>query len=289
MVADRPPRVLERLDMLRAWTGASMRPVHFVPTMGNLHRGHLALVEQAAHDGARVLVSIFVNPTQFGPGEDYTLYPRTLADDLEALAATPCEAVWLPGGTAMYPSGQDRRFRVTAPASLGGVLCGAHRPGHFDGVCEVVLRLLWQVRPARLVLGEKDYQQLLILRRMLTDFSIPVEIEAGATVREPDGLALSSRNRYLDAAQRQLAPRLHAELVRVAEAACAVDPGTFPALERSALERLAMKGFEPDYVSIRSAEDLGPGNAVNDRVFGAARLGRSRLIDNVAVTRQICR
>lgn len=257
--------------------------------MGNLHRGHLALVEQAARDGARVLVSIFVNPTQFGPGEDYARYPRTLAEDLEALAGTPCEAVWLPDEAAMYPSGQDGRYRVAAPVELGGVLCGAHRPGHFDGVCEVVLRLLWQVGPARLLLGEKDYQQLLILRRMVADFSIPVEVEAGATVREADGLALSSRNRYLDAQQRRIAPELHAELVSVAEAARTADPGTFVELERSALERLGARGFDPDYVSIRSAEDLGPGNGVNDRVFGAARLGRSRLIDNVAVTRQTCR
>ncbi len=288
-MAEQRPALLQQLDALRAWTAASTQPVHFVPTMGNLHRGHLALVEQAAADDARVLVSIFVNPTQFGPGEDYARYPRTLAEDLEALAATPCAAVWLPDEALMYPSGQDGRYRVAAPAKLASVLCGAHRPGHFDGVCEIVLRLLWQVHPARLVLGEKDYQQFLILRRMLADFSIPVEVDLGATVREPDGLALSSRNRYLDAAQRRIAPGLHAELVRVAEAAAAADPGTFAALERSALERLATKGFEPDYVSIRNAEDLGPGNAVDDRVFGAARLGRSRLIDNVAVTRHICR
>lgn len=283
------PAVLQQLGALRAWTAASDRPIHFVPTMGNLHRGHLALVEQAAREGARVLVSIFVNPTQFGAGEDYAHYPRTLPDDLEALSRTPCEGVWLPDEATMYPSGQDGRYRLAAPAALGGVLCGAHRPGHFDGVCEVVMRLLWQVRPARLLLGEKDYQQLLILRRMVADFSIPVEVEAGATVREADGLALSSRNRYLDAQQRQIAPALHAELIRVADAARFADPGTFADLERSALERLGAKGFEPDYVSIRNAEDLGPGNGIDDRVFGAARLGRSRLIDNVAVTRQNCR
>lgn len=283
------PQLLERLEALRAWTAASARPVHFVPTLGNLHRGHLALVEQAARGGARVLVSIFVNPTQFGPGEDYARYPRTLADDLVALAGAPCAAVWLPAESAMYPLGQERRFRAAPPQSLSGVLCGAHRPGHFDGVCEIVLRLLWQVVPARLVLGEKDYQQLLILRRMIEDFSIPVEVEAAPTVREADGLALSSRNRYLDEAERQIAPTLHAELIRVADAARSVEPGTFAELERSALERLAAKGFKPEYVSIRNAEDLRPGTGMNDRVFGAACLGRARLIDNVAVTRQHCR
>ena len=282
-------QVLRSGSELRDWRAASTASIHFVPTMGNLHRGHLALVRQAATDGARVLVSIFVNPTQFGEGEDFSRYPRTLADDLAALETTDCAAVWLPDEASIYPLGREERYRMRAPAALADVLCGAHRPGHFDGVCDVVLRLLWQVRPARMLLGEKDYQQLLILRRMAADLSIPVEVDAAPTVREDDGLALSSRNRYLDSGQRRIAPALHAELVRVAEAARSAAPGTYPALERSALERLAANGFEPDYVSIRSADDLQPGRGSNDRVFGAARLGSARLIDNVAITRQDCR
>lgn len=283
------PVVLRQLAKLREWRSESTAPVHFVPTMGNLHRGHLALVRQAARDGARVLVSIFVNPTQFGAGEDFARYPRTLDDDLALLSTTDCAAVWLPDEASIYPLGCDQRFRMRAPEALAHVLCGAHRPGHFDGVCDVVLRLLWQVLPQRLLLGEKDYQQLLILRRMVADLSIPVAVESVPTVREDDGLALSSRNRYLDPAQRSIAAGLHAELARVAAAAGVAEPGTYPALERSAMERLAATGFKPEYVEIRTADTLQPGNGINDRVFGAARLGSARLIDNVAVIRQQCR
>jgi len=279
--------VLDDCEALRAWRDGQSRPVHFVPTMGNLHAGHLALVEHAARDGA-VIASIFVNPEQFGPGEDYERYPRTLADDLEALASAGCTAVWAPDVGTMYPLAEQRRFTVRPPSGLADCLCGALRPGHFDGVCNVVMRLFWQIRPQRALFGEKDYQQLLILRNMAEDFSIPVTIDALPTVREPDGLAMSSRNRYLTHSERAIAPALHRVLLRLAKAAGEPGAGTFDALRRSGMERLDAAGFRPEYVEFRNADTLGPADGKNDRVFAAARLGSARLIDNVAVTRQSC-
>ncbi|GAB4179026.1 MAG: pantoate--beta-alanine ligase [Wenzhouxiangellaceae bacterium] len=288
MAADRGPLLLDTADALARWRMAADGPVAFVPTMGNLHEGHLTLVREAARGARHVIVSIFVNPAQFGPGEDLERYPRSLQADMDALQQTPCAAVWVPDVPTMYPEGLAARYRLRVPESLAGVLCGAHRPGHFDGVCDVVLRLLWQVRPTRMLLGEKDYQQLVILRRMVRDLSIPVEVRGVPTVRDEDGLALSSRNAYLSEAERRLAPTLHAELQRVAQQAAHDGPGTYRALEESCKTRLAEKGFKPEYVEIRSGDDLGPGNGRNDRVFGAAWLGRARLIDNVVISQQIC-
>lgn len=279
--------VLDSREALAEWREAQRRPVHFVPTMGNLHAGHLALVEHAARGGA-VIASIFVNPTQFGPGEDYERYPRTLAEDLEALASAGCDAVWTPGVETMYPLPAAQRFTLGPPRTLTDCLCGARRPGHFDGVCNVVMRLLWQVRPQRAVFGEKDYQQLLILRRMVEDFSIPVTIDALPTVREPDGLAMSSRNRYLTESERMIAPGLYQVLEELAKAASGQAPGTFDELQLSGMKRLDALGFRPEYVEFRSADTLGPPDGKNDRIFAAARLGVSRLIDNVAATRQSC-
>lgn len=277
---------IERVDELADWRAAQSRPVCFVPTMGNLHAGHLKLVEHAVRDGAAVIASIFVNPTQFSPGEDYQSYPRTLAEDLEALATAGCEAVWTPAVETMYPLPESCRFTLHPPAVLADCLCGAHRPGHFDGVCGVVMRLLWQVRPDRAVFGEKDYQQLLIIRRMVEDFSVPVIIDAVSVVRESDGLALSSRNRYLTDSQRAVAPSLYRELRTLAEETARTGSGTFDLRRRSVMERLASLGFRPEYVELRNAETLAPGDGTNDRIFAAAHLGRARLIDNVAVTRQ---
>jgi len=278
--------LLDGLEALRHWRAARAGPVHCVPTMGNLHAGHLKLVESAVRDGAAVIASIFVNPTQFGPGEDFEHYPRTLAADLEALAAVGCDAVWAPAMETMYPLPEAYRFALRPPAALADCLCGAHRPGHFDGVCTVVMRLLWQIRPERAVFGEKDYQQLLIIRRMVQDFSIPVTIEAVPTVREDDGLAMSSRNRYLSATERTAAPALYRVLDELATAVAEGGPGTFDRLRRSAMERLGSLGFRPEYIELRDAETLGPPNGSHDRVFAAAKLGGARLIDNVAVTRQ---
>lgn len=282
-----PLPLLDGRQALDDWRERQSLPVHFVPTMGNLHAGHLALVEYAARGGA-VIASIFVNPTQFGPGEDYQRYPRTLDEDLEALASAGCDAVWAPDVETMYPLPESDRFAVLPPASLADCLCGAQRPGHFDGVCNVVMRLFWQVRPQRAVFGEKDYQQLLILRRMVEDFSMPLTIESRPTVRESDGLAMSSRNRYLTSSQRAIAPALYQQILALAEAAAEQGPGTFHELRLSAMKRLDALGFRPEYVELRNADTLGPADGQNDRVFAAARLGTARLIDNVAVTRQSC-
>ena len=280
--------LLECPAALADWRAAQSRPVHFVPTMGNLHAGHLKLFEHAVRDGAAVIASIFVNPTQFAPGEDYESYPRSLPEDLEALATAGCEAVWAPAVDAMYPLPEASRFSVRPPSALADCLCGAHRPGHFDGVCSVVMRLLWQVRPTRAVFGEKDYQQLLIIRKMAEDFSLPVMIDAAPVVREADGLAMSSRNRYLTDAERESAPALYRQLQALAEETGRTGPGTFQRLRQSVIERLSSHGFRPEYIELRNAETLAPGDGTNDRVFAAARLGKARLIDNVAVTRQNC-
>jgi len=279
--------VLDSREALAGWRNEQSRPVYLVPTMGNLHAGHLALVEHAARDGA-VIASIFVNPTQFAPGEDYERYPRTLAEDIEALESAGCDAVWAPDIETMYPLAAEHRFTIRPSPTLADCLCGAQRRGHFDGVCNVVMRLFWQVRPQRAVFGEKDYQQLLILRKMVEDFSIPVTIDALPTVREADGLAMSSRNRYLTQSERAIAPGLYQVLRALEEAARAQPTGTFDELQLSGMERLDALGFWPEYVEFRNADTLGPADGKNDRIFAAARLGSARLIDNVAVTRQSC-
>ncbi|MGK7295658.1 MAG: pantoate--beta-alanine ligase [Candidatus Wenzhouxiangella sp. M2_3B_020] len=265
------------------------RPVHFVPTMGNLHAGHVRLVEAASGNDATVIASIFVNPTQFGPNEDYAHYPRTPGDDLEALARAGCDCVWAPSVETMYPLPEPLRCAIRPPAALTGVLCGAQRPGHFEGVCSVVMRLFWQVRPDRAFFGEKDFQQLVVIRNMALDFSLPVAVEAVPTVRDDDGLALSSRNRYLSAEERRKAPLLYRTLREAAELASKSPEAELDALERTAAERLAAAGFEPEYVEFRDPGTLGPPDGPNLRLFAAARLGKARLIDNVAVKRQICR
>ncbi|MDX1626409.1 MAG: pantoate--beta-alanine ligase [Wenzhouxiangellaceae bacterium] len=280
------PRLLTTLPELRDWRGARTGPVHFVPTMGNLHAGHLRLVDTARAGAGATIASIFVNPAQFGPGEDYERYPRTLDEDMDKLAGHGCDAVWAPDVATMYPRGADA-FRIRVPDGLGDVLCGAHRAGHFDGVATVVARLFWQIRPDRAFFGEKDWQQWTILRAMVEDLSVAVAMESVPTEREADGLAMSSRNRYLDEDQRRLAPRLHETLAEIASrAAKEPEPGTFPALARSGMERLAERGFEPEYVEFRDADTLGAPTGRNDRIFAAARLGTARLIDNVAVKRQ---
>ncbi|MCA1778509.1 MAG: pantoate--beta-alanine ligase [Xanthomonadaceae bacterium] len=278
--------VMTDLAALRRWRTALHDPVHFVPTMGNLHAGHLALVDRAACNGAIVLVSIFVNPAQFSPGEDFERYPRTLERDCRMLSEHGCNHVWAPGVELMYPLGQQQRFRIQPPSGLSSGLCGVHRPGHFEGVCDAVMRLFWQVRPDRAVFGEKDFQQLLIIRKLVEDYAVPIGIDAVPIVREADGLAMSSRNQYLDLHQRRRAPGFYRTLADFAERARHADPGTFQSLERSALERLEKLEFHPEYVEFRDAETLGPATGRNDRLFAAVRLGTTRLIDNVALTRQ---
>jgi pantoate--beta-alanine ligase len=284
----RDPQILHGAAELAAWRLALNGPIHFVPTMGNLHDGHLALVDAAADDGAAVIVSIFVNPTQFGPDEDFDRYPRTVDEDLARLRGR-CDAVWLPSIEDLYPLGPEHGFGVRVPEALAGILCGASRPGHFDGVANVVLRLFQHVRPYRAVFGEKDFQQLTILRRLVDDFALGVRVDAEPTVREADGLAMSSRNRYLSGTERGIAPMLYRTLTdlagQAAESEFPVPPGTLRALSRSGMERLAACGFEPEYVESRDAGTLGPPGPGPLRLLAAARLGPARLIDNVVVSR----
>ena len=272
---------------LRHWVGRWRRDglrVALVPTMGNLHRGHMELVRRARGLADRVVVSLFVNPLQFGPGEDFDGYPRTLELDRGLLEAEGVQLLFAPAAVAeVYPRPAAEQTRVEVPG-LSDILCGASRPGHFVGVATVVCKLFNMVQPDIAVFGEKDFQQLLILRRMVEDLGMPVQMLGVPTVREADGLALSSRNSYLSAEQRTRAPALYHTL---RETAAAVKGGRrdFAELERAGGERLQEAGLEPDYLSIRRATDLAPA-APGDSdlvVLGAAYLGRARLIDNLRV------
>ncbi len=265
---------------VRDWRAAG-EGVALVPTMGALHEGHLSLVRQAQAGSRRVVVSIFVNPTQFGPTEDFSRYPRVLEADLALLAEIGADAAFLPDVATMYPPGFSTTVTV---AGLTEVLCGPLRPGHFAGVATVVTKLLLQCLPDRAIFGEKDFQQLQVIRRATRDLDVPVAIEGAPTLREPDGLALSSRNRYLSDEERRAAPAMHAVLRRVADSV-RNGAATAPALAegRAALEAA---GFAPvQYLSVNDAETLAPLERVEGpaRVLAAAFLGRTRLIDNVAV------
>lgn len=275
---DRVHEVAALRARVAAWRAAGLR-VGFLPTMGNLHAGHLALVDLARRHADRVVASVFVNPTQFGPGEDYARYPRTLEADAAALATRGCDLLYAPSVEAMYPEGSQGLVEVRVPA-LEDVLCGAFRPGHFRGVATVVAKLLGQVRPDVAIFGQKDWQQLLVVRAVVRGLDLDVEIVAGPTVREPDGLAMSSRNHYLSPEERVRAAGLHRTLVRVVEAVRAgQDPAAAEAGGRSALEA---EGFVVDYVAVRSAEDLGPPVPGRPRIaLAAARIGSTRLIDNL--------
>jgi len=250
---------------------AALGPVAFVPTMGNLHEGHLSLVRLARRHGAAVVVSVFVNRLQFLPGEDFERYPRTLERDRELLAAEGVEVLFAPDERVLYPEPQTYLVR---PPALAEELEGRFRPGFFHGVATVVLKLLNCVQPAAAVFGKKDYQQLVIVRGMARQFDLPVEIVAGDTVREADGLAMSSRNAYLSPAERAEAPRLHRVLVEVS---------TGKLSQEEALASLRRAGWQPDYVEVRRRGDLAPA-ASGERervVLGAARLGGTRLIDSL--------
>lgn len=268
----------------REWRAAGQR-VALVPTMGNLHAGHLALVEQARATADRVIVSIFVNPLQFGPDEDYADYPRVLDADRERLGGLGVDLVFAPTPETLYPLGLERAVRVHVP-DLEDVLCGAERPGHFAGVATVVAKLFNVTEPDTAVFGEKDYQQLLIIRRLAADLGFGIDVQGVPTVREPDGLALSSRNDYLDADERGRAPKLHTILVETAMAV-ARGESDFDRLAADGIERLRAAGLEPGYLEVRRSDDLsrpGPGDAPADlRVLAAVYLGRARLIDNVPV------
>ncbi|MGH8497113.1 MAG: pantoate--beta-alanine ligase [Gammaproteobacteria bacterium] len=280
------PLTVERIADLRGELDDWRRQGHsigFVPTMGNLHGGHMSLIDVARRETDRTVVSIYVNPMQFVVGEDFEGYPRTLDDDRALLEKAGVEALFLPLTEEIYPLGQERITRVDVP-ELSGILCGAVRPGHFVGVATVVTKLLNIVRPCVAVFGEKDFQQLTIIRRVVADLCMPVTIIGAPTGRESDGLAMSSRNRYLTDEERRIAPVIFQELVKARDA---IRGGNrdFAALQRSALESLRAKGFRPDYFEVREAEGLeSPKNEGAELVvLAAAWLGRARLIDNVRV------
>ena len=256
------------------------KSIVLVPTMGALHAGHLSLVTLAKSKADRVVVSIFVNPIQFGPREDFSTYPRDEAGDIEKLRAAGADLVFAPNTAEMYPAGFSTKVSI---GDLTEDLCGANRPNHFDGVATVVTKLLLQCAPDMAIFGEKDYQQLLVIKHLVRDLNVPVEILGGDIVREKDGLALSSRNAYLSPAERKTAPLLHQTISEVA-AALARGEGADAACVAGRF-KLEAAGFRVDYIAVRDPDTLKPlsGPVKHARVLAAAYLGKTRLIDNVPV------
>lgn len=278
-------QVLHTIAALRDALAATPRPA-FVPTMGNLHEGHLALVRQAraSATGGPVVASIFVNRLQFAPHEDFDRYPRTFERDAGLLRDAGCDLLFAPVEAELYPEPQD--VKLQPPAALADILEGASRPGFFVGVCTVVLKLLNIVQPAVAVFGKKDYQQLMVLRHMVRQLALPVQLLAGETARAEDGLALSSRNGYLSAAERAEAPAL-AQALRAAAVSVQAGRRDWGALEAEALAGLCARGWEPDYLVLRRQADLAPPTAGAGEplvLLAAARLGRTRLIDNLELS-----
>lgn len=279
---DRIDTVAALRARLRSWQG---EPIALVPTMGNLHAGHLSLLAAAQAHARHSLVSVFVNPLQFGPQEDFARYPRTLESDSRALERAGCELLFAPSVAEIYSDGEPAtRVRVQG---LADQLEGRVRPGHFDGVATVVAKLLIISAPTVAVFGEKDFQQLLIVQRLVADLALPVKIVGAPIVRDADGLALSSRNQYLTAQERALAPLLYRTLSQIAAALRAGVPGEEQrlALEQQGSGQLEQAGFRVDYIAIRDATALSEPTPASRSlvVLGAARLGATRLIDNVRV------
>jgi pantoate--beta-alanine ligase len=275
--------IISQLDVLRrrvaAWKRDGLR-VGFVPTMGNLHPGHFSLVELARRHADRVVASVFVNPTQFGPNEDFGRYPRTPEADAQGLHAAGCDALWLPAVDVMYPYGVGGAVQMHVPG-ITDTLDGAARPGHFAGVATVVARLFNQVQADVAVFGRKDYQQLAVIRRLVRDLAFPLEIVAGDTLRESDGLAMSSRNQYLDARQRAIAPTIHRVLKQMADACRERKPRRL--IETAADQVLREAGFLPDYAVVRRPDFSEPEDDEGGSLVAliAARTGTTRLIDNL--------
>jgi pantoate--beta-alanine ligase len=267
-------------EQVAAWRKDGLR-VAFVPTMGALHDGHLSLVKAGLTEADRILVSIFVNPTQFGPNEDFAAYPRTEAADAGLLESAGAHAIFAPSVEEMYPAGAATTVTV---ARVSEGLCGAFRPGHFAGVATVVTKLLNQAQPDVALFGEKDYQQLQVIRRLVADLDIPVAIRGVATLRETDGLAMSSRNAYLSAEERAIAPALHRILQETALKLRA-GAGSAAAAKKGTDAILAAGFSSVDYLELRAADDLAPMPALDRpaRLIVAARLGKARLIDNILV------
>lgn len=274
-------KVLKNLQALREWRSAQQE-VALVPTMGNLHDGHLQLVKNALQHCDTVVVSIFVNPMQFGPNEDLDSYPRTLDADCSALETLGVSAVFTPTVSDVYPRGLEQQTKVSVPG-ISNILCGASRPGHFDGVATIVCKLFNMVQPHVAVFGEKDYQQLQVIRLMTQDLSLPVDVVGVPTQREASGLALSSRNGYLTAEEKTQATALYKSLQ---DAKVGLErEEDFEQIESQAVQQLGKAGFKVDYFSIRNANDLQPASKTDEKwvILAAAFLGKTRLIDNLQV------
>jgi len=269
-------------DCVRDWHQQG-QSVALVPTMGNLHVGHLQLVKQAKELADKVVVSIFVNPTQFVAGEDFDTYPRTIEDDVAHLEGVEPDLIFIPEVDEVYPAGLKSETQIIVP-ELDNIFCGAFRPGHFTGVATVVSKLLNMVQPDIALFGNKDYQQLLVIKRLVNDLSIPVEIVGVETVREESGLALSSRNRYLTSEEKAVAAELYQALSGIAEA---IKNGNddYQKLEADAIAHLEDKGFKTEYLSIRNASNLGEPTEEELVVLAATWQGKARLIDNIQIKR----
>ena len=268
---------------VRSWRAAG-ETVAFVPTMGNLHAGHLSLIAAARQRAPRVVSSVFVNPTQFGPNEDFGRYPRTPERDAALLAEAGCDLLFLPSVDEVYPLGPAAAIGMSVPA-LADVLCGAHRPGHFSGVATVVARLFNMVQPDVAVFGRKDLQQLQVIRHLVADLAFPIDVVGVSTAREADGLALSSRNQYLAPEERAIAPALHAALRRLLTDTLSGRPAA--EAETAGRAVLEQAGFAVDYLVLRRESQLAspvvaPPQHLDLVALGAARLGRTRLIDNLS-------
>lgn len=266
---------------IKAWRDHK-QTIAFVPTMGNLHQGHLSLVRKARELADRVVVSIFVNPLQFDDKADLSAYPRTVKADIQLLSSVGCDVIFTPTIDVMYPKGMAPHTNVIVP-NMNDKLCGLKRPGHFDGVATVVIKLLNIVQADIALFGEKDYQQLLLIKRLVRDLNLPVDILGAPTFREDSGLAMSSRNQYLTEQQREQASDLYQTLLSVKQR---IEMGeqNFPALQLEAFAKLQGLGFDAEYIDIRRADDLAQAISgdKNLRILAAVRLGKARLIDNIA-------
>ena len=275
-------QIIPLQEQLSQWRNSN-QSIALVPTMGNLHAGHLSLVDKAKQYADRTIVSIFVNPTQFVQGEDYSTYPRTLEQDINKLTEMDIDLLFYPAVEKIYPDGLQKQTQVRVPV-LDSILCGKSRPGHFSGVATVVTKLFNIIKPDIAVFGEKDYQQLLVIRRLTRELFLRTEIIGMPTVREADGLAMSSRNNYLDTEERKTAPLLYQTLREIVEKIMAGDLD-YRQLQKNARLKLNKAGFKTEYVSIRDAETLQKPATGDLVVLGAAQLGKARLIDNVLIKR----
>ena len=274
--------VIELRQYIQHWKNHG-KSIAFIPTMGNLHQGHISLVEKGQSLCDHTICSIFVNPMQFGPNEDFNHYPRTLERDIDQLEAIGCDLVYLPAASELYPDGLEKITQVQV-TDLTGVFEGAHRPGHFTGVATIVLKLLNIVRPDVSIFGKKDFQQYRVISKMVEDLNLEVDIIGAETTREPNGLATSSRNQYLSDDQKELASLIYRTLKESAASITAGD-NTFDKLEQRAIERLNQAGFETDYFCVCNVETLEPASPEDRRlvILVTARLGETRLLDNIEI------